>query len=231
MVMYDPNLPDARKQAISDLKDVRFQLDDSDMDIDYDEVVRENSELRKINEELKNQLVLTKDYVPRQEDIRKYAGKLLKDYNSTYPQKKLEENLSRFYDYIHKAKRLDAQETMSIASQIGRSILEKSQQVDTEQTQVYRNILNDIKGTPIYVPEEVRNNLDSEGGYSAFRKKYFGKITFRNAGVSVDVAMNFRDCIRISSRRTLSIRPTSFYRLRTSWMSPARKLKIPMERI
>lgn len=189
-VLYDPNLPDARRKAISELKDVRFQLEDSDMDIDYDEVVRENSELRKINEELKNQLVLTKDYVPRQEDIRKYAGKLLKDYNSTYPQKKLEENLSRFYDYIHKAKRLDAQETMSIASQIGRSILEKSQQVDTEQTQVYRNILNDIKGTPIYVPEEVRNNLDSEGGYSAFRKKYFGKITFRNAGVSVDVAYN-----------------------------------------
>ena len=189
-ILYDPNLPDARKKAISELKDVRFQIDDSDMDIDYDEVVRENSELRKINEELKNQLVLTKDYVPRQEDIRKYAGKLLKDYNSTYPQKKLEENLSRFYDYIHKAKRLDAQETMSIASQIGHSILEKSQQVDTEQTQVYRNILNDIKGTPIYVPEEVRNNLDSEGGYNAFRKKYFGKITFRNAGVSVDVAYN-----------------------------------------
>ena len=189
-ILYDPNLPDARKKAISELKDVRFQIDDSDMDIDYDEVVRENSELRKINEELKNQLVLTKDYVPRQEDIRKYAGRLLKDYNSTYPQKKLEENLSRFYDYIHKAKRLDAQETMSIASQIGHSILEKSQQVDTEQTQVYRNILNDIKGTPIYVPEEVRNNLDSEGGYSAFRKKYFGKITFRNSGVSVDVAYN-----------------------------------------
>lgn len=189
-ILYDPNLPDARKKAISELKDVRFQIDDFDMDIDYDEVVRENSELRKINEELKNQLVLTKDYVPRQEDIRKYAGRLLKDYNSTYPQKKLEENLSRFYDYIHKAKRLDAQETMSIASQIGHSILEKSQQVDTEQTQVYRNILNDIKGTPIYVPEEVRNNLDSEGGYSAFRKKYFGKITFRNSGVSVDVAYN-----------------------------------------
>lgn len=189
-ILYDPNLPDARKKAISELKDVRFQIDDSDMDIDYDEVVRENGELRKINEELKNQLVLTKDYVPRQEDIRKYAGRLLKDYNSTYPQKKLEENLSRFYDYIHKAKRLDAQETISIASQIGHSILEKSQQVDTEQTQVYRNILNDIKGTPIYVPEEVRNNLDSEGGYSAFRKKYFGKITFRNSGVSVDVAYN-----------------------------------------
>ena len=189
-ILYDPNLSDARKKAISELKDVRFQIDDSDMDIDYDEVVRENSELRKINEELKNQLVLTKDYTPRKEDIRKYAKKLLSEYNSTYSQEKLESNLSRFYEYIQKAERMDAQELANVATQIGRAILEKSQQTDQEQVKVYKNILQDIKGTPIYVPEEVRNNLDSEGGYNSFRKKYMGQITFRNAGVSVDAAYN-----------------------------------------
>lgn len=189
-ILYDPNLPDARKKAISELKDVRFQIDDSDMDIDYDEVVRENGELRKINEELKNQLVLTKDYTPRKEDIRKYARSLLREYNSTYSQEKLESNLSRFYEYIQKAERMDAQELANVATQIGRTILEKSQQTDQEQVKVYKNILQDIKGTPIYVPEEVRNNLDSEGGYNSFRKKYMGQITFRNAGVSVDAAYN-----------------------------------------
>ena len=189
-ILYDPNLPDARKKAISELKDVRFQIEDSDMDIDYDEVVRENGELRKINEELKNQLVLTKDYTPRKEDIRKYAKSLLREYNSTYSQEKLESNLSRFYEYIQKAERMDAQELANVATQIGRTILEKSQQTDQEQVKVYKNILQDIKGTPIYVPEEVRNNLDSEGGYNSFRKKYMGQITFRNAGVSVDAAYN-----------------------------------------
>lgn len=189
-ILYDPNLPDARKKAISELKDVRFQIDDSDMDIDYDEVVRENGELRKINEELKNQLVLTKDYTPRKEDIRKYAKSLLREYNSTYSQEKLESNLSRFYEYIQKAERMDAQELANVATQIGRAILEKSQQTDQEQVKVYKNILQDIKGTPIYVPEEVRRNLDSEGGYNNFRKRYFGKLNFRNNGVSVDVAYN-----------------------------------------
>ena len=189
-ILYDPNLPDARKKAISELKDVRFQIEDSDMDIDYDEVVRENGELRKINEELKNQLVLTKDYTPRKEDIRKYAKSLLREYNSTYSQEKLESNLSRFYEYIQKAERMDAQELANVATQIGRTILEKSQQTDQEQVKVFKNILQDIKGTPIYVPEEVRNNLDSEGGYNSFRKKYMGQITFRNAGVSVDAAYN-----------------------------------------
>lgn len=189
-ILYDPNLPDARKKAISELKDVRFQIEDSDMDIDYDEVVRENGELRKINEELKNQLVLTKDYTPRKEDIRKYAKSLLREYNSTYSQEKLESNLSRFYEYIQKAERMDAQELANVATQIGRAILEKSQQTDQEQVKVFKNILQDIKGTPIYVPEEVRRNLDSEGGYNNFRKRYFGKLNFRNNGVSVDVAYN-----------------------------------------
>ena len=189
-ILYDPNLPDARKKAISELKDVRFQIEDSDMDIDYDEVVRENGELRKINEELKNQLVLTKDYTPRKEDIRKYAKSLLREYNSTYSQEKLESNLSRFYEYIQKAERMDAQELANVATQIGRAILEKSQKTDQEQVKVYKNILQDIKGTPIYVPEEVRRNLDSEGGYNNFRKRYFGKLNFRNNGVSVDVAYN-----------------------------------------
>ena len=56
---------------------------------------------------------------------------------------------------------MDAQELANVATQIGRAILEKSQQTDQEQVKVYKNILQDIKGTPIYVPEEVRNNLDS----------------------------------------------------------------------
>lgn len=91
---------------------------------------------------------------------------------------------------IQKAERMDAQELANVATQIGRAILEKSQQTDQEQVKVYKNILQDIKGTPIYVPEEVRRNLDSEGGYNNFRKRYFGKLNFRNNGVSVDVAYN-----------------------------------------
>ena len=189
-ILYDPNLPDARKQAISDLKDVRFQLDDFETDVNYDDVIRENSELKKINEDLKNQLILTKDYVPRKEDIHKFANKILKEYNSAYPQEKLESSLSRFYDYINNANRMDAEEVSKIASQIGRAVLEKSEQLDSDQVSYYKSILEDVRGTSIYVPDEVRRNLDSEGGYNNFRKRYFGKLNFRNNGVSVDVAYN-----------------------------------------
>ena len=38
------------------------------------------------------------------------------------------------------------------------------------------------------VPESYRTELDSEGGYDAFRKKYFGRLRLGNEGIDVDTA-------------------------------------------
>ena len=113
---------------------------------------------------------------------------------------------------------MDAQELANVATQIGRAILEKSQQTDQEQVKVYKNILQDIKGTPIYVPEEVRRNLDSEGGYNNFRKRYFGKLNFRNNGVSVDVAYNELAGMHPELFPLDIVNPTSFCKLQMFWM-------------
>ena len=97
-------LQGVNRNETPDLKDVRFQLDDFDTVIDIEEVMRENSELKDINEKLKRQMQLTRSYKPRQEDVSKFAGKLLKDYNSSYSRKKLEENLSKLYEYMRTAR-------------------------------------------------------------------------------------------------------------------------------
>ena len=97
-------LQGVNRNETPDLKDIRFQLDDFDTVIDIEEVMRENSELKAINENLKQQMQLTRSYKPRQEDVSKFAGKLLKDYNSSYSRKKLEENLSKLYEYMRTAR-------------------------------------------------------------------------------------------------------------------------------
>ena len=181
-------LQGVNRNETPDLKDVRFQLDDFDTVIDIEEVMRENSELKAINENLKRQMQLTRSYKPRQEDVSKFAGKLLKDYNSDYSKKKLEENLSKLYEYMRTARRLDMQEVSKVSAEIARSVLEKSNQIDSDEMRYYKTLADDIKKTSIYVPEEVRKDLDTEGGYNAFRKRYMGRITFRNNGVSVDNA-------------------------------------------
>ena len=38
------------------------------------------------------------------------------------------------------------------------------------------------------VPESYRTELNSEGGYDVFRKKYFGRLRLGNEGIDVDTA-------------------------------------------
>lgn len=165
----------------------KFQLEDVDA-IDVSELVQENQSLREANEYLEKQLTLTKDYQPRKDDIQKVAGKMLKDFNSTYKKETLFKNLSRLYEYIRSSDHIDGREVTEAATSIARSILNQSQQLDTEMVDKYKGILKDIKETAIRLPESQRGDLDIVGGYTAFRKKYFGKLRLGNTGVDVDTA-------------------------------------------
>ena len=165
----------------------KFQLEDVDA-IDVSELVQENQSLREANEYLEKQLTLTKDYQPRKDDIQRIAGKMLKDFNSTYKKETLVKNLSRLYEYIRSSDHIDGREVTEAATSIARSILNQSQQIDTEMVDKYKGALKDIKETAIRLPESQRGDLDIVGGYTAFRKKYFGKLRLGNTGVDVDTA-------------------------------------------
>lgn len=165
----------------------KFQLEDVDA-IDVSELVQENQSLREANEYLEKQLTLTKDYQPRKDDIQRIAGKMLNDFNSTYKKETLVKNLSRLYEYIRSSDHIDGREVTEAATSIARSILNQSQQLDTEMVDKYKGALKDIKETAIRLPESQRGDLDIVGGYTAFRKKYFGKLRLGNTGVDVDTA-------------------------------------------
>lgn len=167
---------------------LKHQLKDVDEDINYQEILKRNKELMEINRELERQLELTKDYAPRKEDIKKVARKLLKDYNSKYSQEILEENLSNLYEYMHNSYRVDWQEVTDAATAIAKAVLNKSENTDTELTERYKDVLQEIRTTKMRLPEADRAELEAEGGYSAFRKKYFGKIRLGNEGIDVDTA-------------------------------------------
>jgi hypothetical protein len=176
------------KSGQENIESLKHQLKDVDEDIDYKEILKRNKELIEINKELERQLELTKDYVPRKEDIKKVARKLLKDYNSKYSQEILEENLSNLYEYMHNSYRVDWQEVTDAATAIAKAVLNKSENMDTELTEHYKDVLQEIRTTKMRLPEADRAELEVEGGYSAFRKKYFGKIRLGNEGIDVDTA-------------------------------------------
>lgn len=173
----------------------RLQLEDVDQSVETDreadQILKENQELREANEALKKQLTLTKDYVPRMEDIKRTGNKLLQDYNSKYSKDTLIKNLSSLYNYMHSYEEGGYGQSMGeinrAAQAIARSIVQNASLKD-EIGDEYKNVLKRIRSTKLVVPESYRTELDSEGGYDVFRKKYFGRLRLGNEGIDVDTA-------------------------------------------
>lgn len=173
----------------------RLQLEDVDQNVETDreadQILKENQELREANEALKKQLTLTKDYVPRMEDIKRTANKLLRDYNSKYSKDTLIKNLSSLYNYMHSYEEGGYGQSMGeinrAAQAIARSIVQNASLKD-EIGDEYKNVLKRIRSTKMVVPESYRTEFDSEGGYDVFRKKHFGRLRLGNEGIDVDTA-------------------------------------------
>lgn len=167
---------------------IRYQLEEVD---DYSdrflELVHENDDLREANSLLQKQFELTSKDEMRQEDIRKSAKNILKEYNSSYNSSVLERNMTKLFEYIRSADQVDGKEVAEVASDIARSVLKQSQQTDSELTESYKDLRKQIKDTKIKISDQDKADLAAAGGYNAFRRHYFGKMKLGNEGISADV--------------------------------------------
>lgn len=195
VVTYDESQENARKEAVNSLEGIRFQLEDVEQNVETDQetdrILRENQELREANEALKKQLTLTKDYTPRMEDITKTANKLLRDYHSKYSKETLVKNLSSLYNYMHSYEEGGYGQSMGEINRAAQAIagsIVKNATLKDDVADEYKNVLKRIRSTKMVLPENYRSELDSEGGYDAFRKKYFGRLRLGNDGIDVDTA-------------------------------------------
>lgn len=169
-------------------KNEKFQLDDVDNveNRRIEALLYENQSLREANELLEQQFKLTPKDAVRTEDISKVAKGLLKEYNSQYPAKTLEQNLFKLYEYIRSSENVDGKAVTEAASSIAKSILKKSQQLDRELTEQYRDLRTQIRNTKIAITDQDKADLAAVGGYNEFRKQYFGKMKLGKDGISVD---------------------------------------------
>ena len=167
----------------------RFQLDDVDDTMSERRIQAlqdQNEALKQANDLLEQQFKLTDKDAVRTEDIKKVARNILKEYGSKYPSETLERNLSKLYQYIRGAGQVDGQAITEAATSMGKSILEKSVQKDTELTEHYKDLRKQIKDTKIAITDQDKADLASVGGYNEFRKRYFGKMKMGADGISID---------------------------------------------
>lgn len=188
-VVYDPNLPNARYEAVNNLEDVKFQLEDVDEDASnkkIESLLHENQSLRDANDLMKEQFKLTPKSAVRMQDVERVAKGLLKEYNSTYKGETLIKNLDKLYEYIRGAENIDGSDLTEAAASIAKSVLKQSQQLDTELTEQYKDLRDQIKNTKITLSDQDKAGLASEGGYNTFRKRNFGRIRLGKDGIGVD---------------------------------------------
>lgn len=167
----------------------RFQLDDVDDTMSERRIQAlqdQNEALKQANDLLEQQFKLTDKDAVRTEDIKKVARNILKEYGSKYSSEILERNLSQLYQYIRGAGQVDGQAITEAATSMGKSILEKSVQKDTELTEHYKDLRKQIKDTKIAITDQDKADLASVGGYNEFRKRYFGKMKMGADGISID---------------------------------------------
>ena len=167
----------------------RFQLDDVDDTMSERRIQAlqdQNEALKQANDLLEQQFKLTDKDAVRTEDIKKVAKNILKEYGSKYPSETLERNLSKLYQYIRGADQVDGQAITEAATSMGKSILKKSQSVETEQTERYKDVRDLIKNTKISISDQDKPDLASEGGYNDFRRHNFGRMKLGADGVSID---------------------------------------------
>lgn len=175
------------KLARVNTEDVRFQLEEvEDNQQQMQQLIEENKELKAANELLKKQFEITSTEELRQSDIEKIAGKVLKDYTSTYDKKILTRNLTKLYEYVRTNEYADMNDVAEVASDIARGILKQSQQKDTALTEQYKDLRKQIREHKISLSDQDKEDLAAAGGYNQFRKKYFGKIKLGNDGIPVD---------------------------------------------
>lgn len=182
-----------KEQVIGDSKKteqgIRYQLEDVDDSTTQRRIgalLYENQTLKEANELLEKQFKITPKDAIRQQDVAKVSRGLLKEYNSSYKQETLEKNLDRLYGYIRGAEHVDSAELTEAATSIARSVLKQSKQVDTELTQQYKDLRNQIRNTKINITDQDKADLASAGGYNEFRRRNFGRMKLGNDGISVD---------------------------------------------
>lgn len=190
VIQYDPALENARTEAINNLKDVRFQLDE-DSDHDFTErkimaLTMDNQALRDAYDLLQHEFELTSKDELRMEDIKKVAGSILKRYNSKYPQQTVERQLKKLYEYIRSSEQVDGQAVTTAATTIARNILNKSQQLDTERSDQYKDLIKQIRNTKLTISEADKPDLATVDGYTSFRKHNFGRMKLGEGGMSVN---------------------------------------------
>ena len=157
--------------------------------VDASEVYKNDPDFKSVQQYVKQQLEITKNWVADKADVEKVAKKVLKQYGSTYGVDELTTDMNNYLKYVKNAKSIRPQLVQSLAAGIAKRVLEKSAELDTTMEENYGDLRTYCKTTKLHVTEDVIAEFGSRTEYNDFRKSMFGKMRLSTTeGIGIDVA-------------------------------------------
>ncbi len=152
----------------------------------YNEIMKENSELRNVVASLNHELTRS-DHDVDLKDVKKIVIGLVKSYNGDLTLvDDYATQIATVFNYIANTDQIDSDSVFKCITKVAEDIIKNSQSIDTTMQEENADILSELKDTPIQVSDEVKGGMGKEI-YNELRKKYMGKLKLRNnEGIPVD---------------------------------------------
>lgn len=113
------------------------------------------------------------------------ARKIINNYNSKYNFTTLADNLETLYSSVTGV--MDWNDTVQIASDLGKAVIDQSAQIDQHIYEKYADLRKTFRETRIRLTEAQKEEIQSVyGNVNDWRKKYMGKLLITNDGTPLD---------------------------------------------
>ena len=175
VVEYENGNEKDRTAKLNSLDDVKFSISEQ-TSAEYEMLKQENNDLKTQIEALKKEMELTIGHTVDAEAVSKLAKRYIREYKSKANVEEVSAKLKQIFEYIANED-ANAEEANKAMFELASQIVNKSETLNTEMRDTFKDELDIIRSARIYVDDATKAEIESlYGDYNTFRKSMFGRM-------------------------------------------------------
>lgn len=175
IIEYEENNEEDRTAKLNSLDDVKFSISEQTT-AEYEMLKQENNDLKTQIEALKKEMELTSGHTVDAEVVSKLAKRYIREYKSKANVEEVSAKLKQIFEYIANED-ANAEEANKAMFELASQIVNKSETLNTEMRDTFKDELDIIRSARIYVDDATKAEIESlYGDYNTFRKSMFGRM-------------------------------------------------------
>lgn len=175
IIEYEENNEEDRTAKLNSLDDVKFSISEQ-ASAEYEMLKQENNDLKTQIEALKKEMELTSGHTVDAEAVSKLAKRYIREYKSKANVEEVSAKLKQIFEYIANED-ANAEEANKAMFELASQIVNKSETLNTEMRDTFKDELDIIRSARIYVDDATKAEIESlYGDYNTFRKSMFGRM-------------------------------------------------------